>query len=76
MTALFERLKETLATRMLVMSWLDDDTRTQALLKLRTLRGKFQVWSGFFNNTLLAKQMSEVIFFSNTTKIFYLKKEE
>ncbi|XP_051159480.1 neprilysin-1-like [Leptopilina boulardi] len=60
-TALFERLKETLATRMLVMSWLDDDTRTQALLKLRTLRGKFHVWSGFFNDTLLARKMSEVV---------------
>ncbi|XP_033217497.1 neprilysin-21-like [Belonocnema kinseyi] len=59
--SLFERVKETLATRMLVMSWLDDETRTEALLKLRTLRGKFHVWSGFYNETLLARRMAEVV---------------
>ncbi|XP_043274148.1 neprilysin isoform X3 [Venturia canescens] len=59
-SGLFERVKETLAERMLVMSWLDDDTRAQALLKLDALRGKFHVWPGFHNESLLAREMTEV----------------
>ncbi|XP_015109217.1 neprilysin-2 [Diachasma alloeum] len=58
---LFERIKETLAERILVMSWLDDETRAQALLKLTELRGKFHVWPGFHNDTLLAGEMAGVI---------------
>lgn len=58
--ALFERVKETLAERMLVMPWLDEETRTQAVFRLRSLRGKFQIWPGFLNETLLAHEMTEV----------------
>ncbi|XP_053985683.1 neprilysin-1-like isoform X2 [Hylaeus volcanicus] len=57
---LFERVKETVAERILVKSWLDEETRTQALLKLNSLRGRFHVWPGFFNATLLAREMAEV----------------
>ncbi|XP_034940885.1 neprilysin-2 [Chelonus insularis] len=58
---LFERIKETLAERILIKSWLDDHTRAQVLLKLAHLRGKFTVWSGFFNKTLLQKEAAEII---------------
>ncbi|XP_043676483.1 neprilysin-like [Vespula pensylvanica] len=58
---LFERVKETVAERILVKSWLDEETRTQALLKLRTLQGRFHVWPGFNNDTLLARDMAEVV---------------
>ncbi|XP_047359267.1 neprilysin isoform X2 [Vespa velutina] len=58
---LFERVKETVAERILVKSWLDEETRTQALLKLRTLQGRFHVWPGFNNDTLLAHDMAEVV---------------
>lgn len=61
---LFERVKETLAERMLVMPWLDEETRTQAVFRLRSLRGKFQIWPGFFNETLLAQEMVDVSNFS------------
>ncbi|XP_076638551.1 neprilysin-1 isoform X4 [Colletes latitarsis] len=57
---LFERVKETVAERILVKSWLDEETRTQALLKLNSLRGRFHVWPGFYNETLLAREMAEV----------------
>ncbi|KZC06197.1 Phosphate-regulating neutral endopeptidase, partial [Dufourea novaeangliae] len=57
---LFERVKETVAERILVKSWLDEETRTQALLKLNSLRGRFHVWPGFYNETLLAREMTEV----------------
>lgn len=60
MTVLFERVKETIAERILVKSWLDDDTRTQALLKLNSLRGRFHVSRVFYNDTLLAREMAEV----------------
>lgn len=57
---MFERVKETVAERILVKSWLDDETRTQALLKLNSLRGRFHVWPGFYNDTLWAQEMAEV----------------
>ncbi|XP_023288440.1 neprilysin-1 [Orussus abietinus] len=57
---LFERVKETLAERLLVMSWLDDGTRTQALLKLKALRGTFHVWPSYYNDSLLNSEMMEV----------------
>lgn len=57
---MFEKVKETVAERILVKSWLDEETRTQALLKLRTLQGRFHVWPGFNNDTLLAHDMAEV----------------
>ncbi|XP_076666127.1 neprilysin-1 isoform X2 [Andrena cerasifolii] len=57
---LFERVKETVAERILVKSWLDEETRTQALLKLNSLRGRFHVWPGFYNESLLAREMTEV----------------
>ncbi|XP_017883535.1 neprilysin-1-like isoform X2 [Ceratina calcarata] len=57
---LFERVKETVAERILVKSWLDEETRTQALLKLNSLRGRFHVWPGFYNDSLLAREMAEV----------------
>ncbi|XP_076284156.1 neprilysin-1 isoform X4 [Lasioglossum baleicum] len=57
---LFERVKETVAERILVKSWLDEETRTQALLKLNSLRGRFHVWPGFYNESLLAREMAEV----------------
>ncbi|KAG7200209.1 hypothetical protein KM043_000641 [Ampulex compressa] len=57
---LFERVKETVAERILVKSWLDEETRTQALLKLNSLRGRFHVWPGFHNETLLNREMAEV----------------
>lgn len=57
---LFERVKETVAERILVKSWLDEETRTQALLKLNSLRGRFHVWPGFHNESLLAREMAEV----------------
>lgn len=60
MTALFERVKETIAERILVKSWLDDETRTQALQKLNSLRGEFHMSPDFFNDTLLAHEMAEV----------------
>ncbi|XP_018397031.1 PREDICTED: neprilysin-like [Cyphomyrmex costatus] len=60
-TALFERVKETIAERILVKSWLDDETRTQALQKLNSLRGRFHVSSDFYNDTLLTREMAEVI---------------
>ncbi|XP_012267050.2 neprilysin-1 isoform X2 [Athalia rosae] len=74
-TRLFDRIKSTLAERMLVMSWLDEETRTQALLKLRALEGKFHVWPGFHNNTRIAVEMTEVTvdphdFFSNVVRRF------
>ncbi|XP_046614383.1 neprilysin-3-like isoform X1 [Neodiprion virginianus] len=74
-TRLFDRIKSTLAERMLVMSWLDEETRTQALLKLRALEGKFHVWPGFQNNTRIAMEMTEVVvdphdFFSNVVTRF------
>lgn len=58
---LFDRVKETVAERILVKSWLDDETRTQALLKLNSLRGRFHVWPGFHNETLLAREMAEFV---------------
>ncbi|XP_015187858.1 PREDICTED: neprilysin-like isoform X2 [Polistes dominula] len=58
---LFERVKETVAERILVKPWLDEETRTQALLKLRTLQGRFHVWPGFHNDTLLARDMADVV---------------
>ncbi|KAG8036773.1 hypothetical protein G9C98_004095, partial [Cotesia typhae] len=71
---LFERVKETLAERILVKSWLDDDTRAQSLLKLTELRGKFHVWPGFHNKSLLAHEMAKVIiepdFFTTVIKRF------
>ena len=60
MGGLFERVKETVAERILVKSWLDEETRTQALLKLNSLRGRFHVWPGFHNESLLAREMAEV----------------
>lgn len=60
MTALFERVKETIAERILVKSWLDDETRTQALQKLNSLRGRFHVSPDFYNDTLLTREMAEV----------------
>ncbi|KAK0098161.1 hypothetical protein PV326_010738 [Microctonus aethiopoides] len=57
---LFERIKETLAERILVMSWLDDETRAKVILKLTELQGKFDVWHGFYDNGLLAREMAEV----------------
>ncbi|KAI4501551.1 hypothetical protein M0802_003428 [Mischocyttarus mexicanus] len=62
-SGLFERVKETVAERILVKSWLDEETRTQALLKLRTLQGRFHVWPGFHNDTLLARDMAEVVIY-------------
>jgi len=59
-TVLFERVKETIAERILVKSWLDDETRAQALLKLNSLQGRFQVSSAFYNDTLLNRVMAEV----------------
>ena len=59
MGGLFERVKETVAERILVKSWLDEETRTQAL-KLNSLRGRFHVWPGFHNESLLAREMAEV----------------
>lgn len=59
-TVLFERVKETIAERILVKSWLDDETRAQALLKLNSLRGRFQVSPAFYNDTLLNREMAEV----------------
>ena len=53
-------MKETVAERILVKSWLDEETRTQALLKLNSLRGRFHVWPGFYNESLLAREMAEV----------------
>ncbi|XP_008550399.1 endothelin-converting enzyme 1 [Microplitis demolitor] len=71
---LFERVKETLAERILVKSWLDDDTRAQSLLKLTELRGKFHVWPGFHNKSLLAHEMAKVTiepdFFTTVIKRF------
>ncbi|XP_044585974.1 endothelin-converting enzyme 1-like isoform X1 [Cotesia glomerata] len=71
---LFERVKETLAERILVKSWLDDDTRAQSLLKLTELRGKFHVWPGFHNKSLLAHEMAKVViepdFFTTVIKRF------
>ncbi|XP_050464236.1 neprilysin-1-like [Cataglyphis hispanica] len=60
-TALFERVKETIAERILVKSWFDDDTRTRALLKLNSLRGRFQVSPDFYNDTLLNHEMAKVV---------------
>ncbi|XP_011867543.1 PREDICTED: neprilysin-1 [Vollenhovia emeryi] len=60
-TALFERVKETIAERILVKSWLDDETRTQALQKLNSLQGRFHVSPDFYNDTLLARDMAEVV---------------
>ncbi|XP_018357556.1 PREDICTED: endothelin-converting enzyme 1-like, partial [Trachymyrmex cornetzi] len=60
-TALFERVKETIAERILVKSWLDDETRTQALQKLNSLRGRFHVSPDFYNDTLLTREMAEVV---------------
>ena len=60
MTALFERVKETIAERILVKSWLDDETRTQALQKLNSLRGRFHVSPDFYNDSLLTREMAEV----------------
>ncbi|KAK0089205.1 hypothetical protein PV325_008517 [Microctonus aethiopoides] len=72
---LFERIKETLAERILVMSWLDDETRAKVILKLTELQGKFDVWHGFYDNGLLAREMAEVTiepdnFFINMIKRF------
>ncbi|XP_018056430.1 PREDICTED: neprilysin-1-like [Atta colombica] len=60
-TALFERVKETIAERILVKSWLDDETRTQALQKLNSLRGRFHVSPDFYNDSLLTREMAEVV---------------
>ncbi|EZA60236.1 Endothelin-converting enzyme [Ooceraea biroi] len=60
-TALFQRVKETIAERILVKSWLDDETRTQALLKLNALRGRFHVSAAFYNDTLLERELAEVV---------------
>ncbi|XP_011500952.1 PREDICTED: neprilysin-21 [Ceratosolen solmsi marchali] len=57
---LFERIKETLAERMLIMPWLDEQTRTQAIVKLHSLYGKFQIWPGYLNESLLVQQMIKV----------------
>lgn len=59
-TALFRRVKETIAERILVKSWLDDETRTQALLKLNALQGRFHVSAAFYNDTLVARELAEV----------------
>lgn len=59
-TALFQRVKETIAERILVKPWLDDETRTQALLKLNALRGRFHVSAAYYNDTLLARELAEV----------------
>lgn len=74
MGGLFYRVKETVAERILVKSWLDEETRTQALLKLNSLRGRFHVWPGFYNESLLAREMAEVrppscFFACNTTAL-------
>ncbi|XP_018342778.1 PREDICTED: neprilysin-1-like [Trachymyrmex septentrionalis] len=60
-TALFERVKETIAERILVKSWLDDETRTRALQKLNFLRGRFHVSPDFYNDSLLTREMAEVV---------------
>ncbi|XP_011057203.1 PREDICTED: neprilysin-1-like isoform X2 [Acromyrmex echinatior] len=60
-TALFERVKETIAERILVKSWLDDETRTQALQKLNSLQGRFHVSPDFYNDSLLTREMAEVV---------------
>ncbi|KAJ8672950.1 hypothetical protein QAD02_004211, partial [Eretmocerus hayati] len=72
---MFERVKETLAERMLVMPWLDEETRTQAVFRLRSLRGKFQIWPGYLNETSMAQEMTEVVvdredFFSTVLRRF------
>ncbi|XP_011636388.1 neprilysin-1-like [Pogonomyrmex barbatus] len=75
-TALFERVKETIAERILVKSWLDDETRTQALQKLNSLLGQFHVSPDFYNDTLLAREMAEIVidsddFFATVLKRFH-----
>ncbi|XP_012226290.1 neprilysin-1 [Linepithema humile] len=81
-TALFERVKETLAERILIKSWLDDETRTQALLKLNSLQGQFQVSPAFYNDTLLAYEMVEIVidsddFFTTVLRRFrQIRKQE
>ncbi|XP_014222216.1 neprilysin-1-like isoform X1 [Trichogramma pretiosum] len=60
---LFERIKETLAERMLVMPWLDEETRTQAIFRLRSLQGKFQIWHGYLNESSLAQEMNQVFIY-------------
>ncbi|XP_015589308.1 neprilysin-1 [Cephus cinctus] len=72
---LFERIKETLAERILVKTWLDEETRMQALLKLSALTGKFHVWPGFHNESFVAREMAEVTidtddFFSTVMRRF------
>ncbi|XP_011137459.1 neprilysin-1 [Harpegnathos saltator] len=64
-TVLFERVKETIAERILIKSWLDDETRTQALLKLNSLRGRFHVSPAFYDDALLAREMAEVVIDTN-----------
>ncbi|XP_023244944.1 endothelin-converting enzyme-like 1 [Copidosoma floridanum] len=72
---LFERIKETLAERMLVMPWLDEETRTQAVFRLRSLRGNFRIWPGYLNESLWAHEMAKVVideddFFSTVLRRF------
>ncbi|KAL0115549.1 hypothetical protein PUN28_010815 [Cardiocondyla obscurior] len=73
-TALFERVKETIAERVLVKSWLDDETRSQALQKLNSLKGQFHVSSDFYNDTLLAREMDEVVIDSDDYIVTVLKR--
>lgn len=69
---MFERIKETLAERMLAMPWLDEETRTQAVFKLRSLRGKFQIWPGYLNDSWLSQEMAQVCYFKSFLEFTYI----
>lgn len=54
------------------MSWLDDETRAKVILKLTELQGKFDVWHGFYDNGLLAREMAEVKHIITCLRLYFI----
>jgi predicted metalloendopeptidase len=58
-TDLFEKLKYGLLGRIEDSQWLDDESKSAALVKLRELRGHFFTWPHFWNESYVHLMMDQ-----------------
>ncbi|XP_068084571.1 neprilysin-1-like [Anabrus simplex] len=59
-TLMFDRLKNSLQSRIQQLAWLDESTRAAALRKLASLRGQFFTWPQLWNQTYVASLLQDV----------------
>ena len=57
---MFESIRQTMARRMMVLSWLDDSTRNAALEKLQAMEGRFLTWPQLWNRSYVATHLEKV----------------